>query len=124
MKISADRKKLLEALLYKSIFLIAMIDLNAFMMNEIDRFEIAPFLYMLFNLLIFNTLFFLPIILLNLKERIILKRFLLRIFVVGNTILVWYHTISDFKYLIVLILFDIVLFEIYLIRRLKYPIPV
>lgn len=114
------KRRLALVLVIKSIIFIVLVVINAFIEDNVAQLRIGPVLYILFNLLIFNTVFFLPLFLLKLNKHAILRRNLVRILVVGNSVLLWYFTIPEIYYLVLLILFDLILFELYLIRNLSF----
>lgn len=117
---TGNKKRLIIILLIKSAIFILMVALDSLINEGVNQVRLAPVIYVLFNLVLFNTVFFLPIILIRLDNQQSLRRNLVRFFVLGNTLLLWYFTIPQYYYLIPLILVDFVLFEIYLIRKLGY----
>lgn len=120
LEIVIGKKKLVVLLLLKSVLFISAIVINVLMEGSTTQLKIAPVLYMLFNLAVFNTLFFLPLFFIKFKKRKVLQKSLLGIFFGANTLLLWYFTITDIKYLVALLLTDVLLFNFFLSRKLNY----
>lgn len=107
-------KKLLFVLFIKTFLSVLLV-----MVSSVDKYtyiQISTIVYGLFGLSLFNSIFFSPLFLIP-AIRKKNKVNVIRLFVLINTLVIWFGLYSELSYLMILICFDIILVELYLFRR-------